>query len=107
MASLTGFHGSKGEGIAGTPRWLWNAATSAVVDTGVEGYPNGSMARGAPGNAGGGSTDGHPSANDENSGGGGGGNGGAGGIGGNTWNSNIARGGYGGVVFAEVRPAVS
>ncbi len=53
-ATLTGFHGSKAEGIAGTPRYLWNSATSAIVDTGVEGYPNGSMARGAPGNAGGG-----------------------------------------------------
>ncbi len=38
-ATLTGFHGSKAEGIAGTPRYLWNSATSAVVDTGVEGYP--------------------------------------------------------------------
>ena len=35
---------------------------AAVVDTGVEGYPNGSMARGAPGNAGGGGTDGNPDA---------------------------------------------
>ena len=105
-ATLTGFHGSKGEGIAGTPRYVWNAATGAVVDTGVEGYPNGSMARGAPGNAGGGSTDGDPNGaspggNDQNSGGGGGGNGGAGGVGGNTWSSNLARGGAGGVAFAE------
>src|SRR6185369_7880905 len=104
--TLTGFQGSKGEGIAGTPRYVWNAATGAVVDTGVEGYPGGSMARGAPGNAGGGSTDGDPNGaspngNDQNSGGGGGGNGGAGGTGGNTWSSNMARGGAGGVVFAE------
>ena len=35
----------------------------------------------------------------ENSGGGGGGNGGAGGLGGNTWNSNLPRGGFGGAVF--------
>jgi uncharacterized repeat protein (TIGR01451 family) len=54
---------------------------------------------GAPGNAGGGATDGRPSNNDENSGGGGGGNGGDGGRGGNTWNSNLARGGYGGKAF--------
>jgi len=105
-ATLTGFHGSKGEGIAGTARYVWNAAGSAVVDTGVEGYPNGSMARGAPGNAGGGSTDGNPAAanpggNDENSGGGGGGNGGAGGVGGDTWSSQLARGGAGGVLFAQ------
>ena len=104
--TLTGFHGSKGEGIAGTPRYVWNSATPAVIDTGVEGYPDGSMARGAPGNAGGGSTDGDPggispNGNDQNSGGGGGGNGGAGGIGGKTWSSNLALGGFGGVSFAE------
>jgi LPXTG-site transpeptidase (sortase) family protein len=93
-------NGSKGEGVAGTPRLVFDG--SAVTDTGVEGYPNGSMARGAPGNAGGGGTDGRPSANDENSGGGGGGNGGAGGVGGNTWNSNLPRGGHGGATFPAV-----
>ena len=82
-------NGNKAEGIAGTP-----LGTSAG-----NGYPGGDAARGAPGNAGGGATDGRPSANDENSGGGGGGNGGAGGQGGNTWNSNLARGGYGGVAL--------
>lgn len=105
----TGFHGSKGEGFAGTPRYVWNATSSTVVDTGVEGYPNGSMGRGAPGNAGGGGTDSdpdtaNPGGNDENSGGGGGGNGGAGGRGGNCWNSQSVRGGAGGVAFAEVGP---
>ena len=80
-------NGNKAEGIAGTP-----LGTSAG-----NGYPGGDAARGAPGNAGGGGTDGRPSNNDENSGGGGGGNGGAGGIGGNTWSSNLPRGGYGGV----------
>jgi uncharacterized repeat protein (TIGR01451 family) len=69
---------------------------TSVFNTGIEGYPNGSMARGGPGNAGGGSTDGNPAANDENSGGGGGGNGGEGGLGGNSWNSNLTLGGYGG-----------
>jgi Peptidase family C25 len=102
----TGFHGAKGEGIAGTPRYVWNSATSAVVDTGVEGYPNGSMGRGAPGNAGGGGTDSdpttaNPGGNDENSGGGGGGNWGAGGTGGNCWQSQNVTGGGGGVRFAE------
>ncbi len=43
-----------------------------------EGYPNGCQARGAPGNAGGGGTDGNPLTNHDNSGGGGGGGGGAG-----------------------------
>ena len=84
------FHGMKGEGIAGTPRYVYEPATGTVDDTGVEGYPNGSTARGAPGNAGGGGTDGNPSVNDQNSGGGGGSNGGAGGMGGNTW-SRISR----------------
>jgi fimbrial isopeptide formation D2 family protein/uncharacterized repeat protein (TIGR01451 family) len=91
-------NGSKGEGIAGTPRWIYDG--SSVVDTGVDGYPNGSMARGAPGNAGGGGTDGDPANNDENTGGGGGSNGGAGGIGGNSWNSNVVAGGYGGAAVA-------
>ncbi len=88
-------HGAKGEGISGTPRYVYNG--TSVVNTGVEGYPNGSQARGAPGNAGGGGTDANPSANDENTGGGGGGNGGTGGGGGNSWSSNLARGGFGGV----------
>jgi fimbrial isopeptide formation D2 family protein/uncharacterized repeat protein (TIGR01451 family) len=91
-------NGSKGEGIAGTPRYIYDGFT--VVDTLVDGYPNGSMARGAPGNAGGGGTDGNPTANDENTGGGGGSNGGAGGVGGNSWNSNFAGGGYGGAAVA-------
>jgi uncharacterized repeat protein (TIGR01451 family) len=90
-------HGSKAEGIAGTPRIVYDSLGGANVDDGVEGYPNGSFARGAPANAGGGGTDPDPSANDQNTGGGGGGNGGTGGGGGNSWFSNLARGGYGGV----------
>ena len=54
------YHGGKGEGIAGTPRYLYIASTNTILDTTVEGYPNGSTARGAPGNAGGGGTDGNP-----------------------------------------------
>lgn len=77
-------NGTKGEGIAGTPYYVFTAP-STLTNTGVDGYPNGSFARGAPGNAGGGGTDRHPSANDENPGGGGGANGGAGGIGGIGW----------------------
>ena len=87
-------HGQKAEGIAGTPRFVYNG--TAVVDTAVEGYPNGSSARGAPGNAGGGGNDGNPSVNDQNAGGGGGGNGGVGGKGGHSWNSELPRGGFGG-----------
>jgi uncharacterized repeat protein (TIGR01451 family) len=97
-------NGSKGEGIAGTPRFIYqNGATigaagaSSALDTTVEGYTNGSFGRGAPGNAGGGSTDGNPTVdNGDNSGGGGGGNGGDGGPGGNSWFTNQPSGGQGG-----------
>jgi hypothetical protein len=96
----TNFDGSKGEGIAGTPMYTNNNYTSLTVGA-VEGYPNGSVARGAPGNAGGGGTDGDPSLNDQNTGGGGGSNGGWGGLGGNAWSSNLATGGNSGAPFAQ------
>jgi hypothetical protein len=81
--ATNGANASKGEGIAGTPRYLNNFGT--LLDTGIEGLPNGSYGRGAPANAGGGGTDGNPSANDQNTGGGGGANAGAGGQGGHAW----------------------
>ncbi len=81
-------NGTKGEGIAGTPYYVFTAPSTST-NTGVEGYPNGSFARGAPGNAGGGATDRHPAANDENPGGGGGANGGTGGMGGIGWCSGF------------------
>jgi uncharacterized repeat protein (TIGR01451 family) len=93
-------NGSKGEGIAGTPRYIANAAITGLTDTGVEGLPNGSYARGAPGNAGGGGTDANPAANNENSGGGGGGNGSAGGNGGYAWNTASLGNGAGGSSFS-------
>lgn len=97
-------NGSKGEGIAGTPKFVYqHGATigsptsgNGPLNTNVEGYLNGSYGRGAPGNGGGGSTDGHPLDNGDNSGGGGGGNGGNGGAGGNSWQSNLPVGGQGG-----------
>jgi hypothetical protein len=93
-------NGSKGEGIAGTPKYLNHNNTFLDV-SGTEGYPNGSYAKGAPANAGGGGTDGNPANNnDENTGGGGGANGGAGGYGGNAWNSGIPSGGRPGAIFA-------
>jgi uncharacterized repeat protein (TIGR01451 family) len=92
-------HGAKGEGIAGTPEWVLDGG--ANTDVGPQGYPNGDFARGAPGNAGGGGTDGETSANQDNSGGGGGANWGRGGGGGNTWASNLARGGCGGAPFYD------
>ncbi|MEI2709690.1 MAG: T9SS type A sorting domain-containing protein [Chitinophagaceae bacterium] len=93
-------NGSKGEGIAGTPKYTRSLA-NVLVDNGAEGYPNGSYAQGAPGNAGGGGTDGNVSANDENTGGGGGGNGGLGGLGGRAWNDPAQYGGYGGGTFNQ------
>ncbi|MEA5597741.1 isopeptide-forming domain-containing fimbrial protein [Rivularia sp. UHCC 0363] len=104
--SLSTFNtnGSKGEGTAGTPRFIFNSTNNSLLDNSFEGYPNGSLARGAPGNAGGGGTDGDPLGvfrfpNGENSGGGGGGNGGSGGLGGRTFSSNYYTGGFGGSVF--------
>src|SRR5208337_4138401 len=92
--TATGANGSKGEGIAGTPRYVAPAPititsnpTDAYGGTLTDSLPNGSSARGAPGNAGGGGTDGHPVNNDYNSGGGAGANGGTGGQGGYGWNS--------------------
>jgi uncharacterized repeat protein (TIGR01451 family) len=67
----------KGEGIAGTPRLVYNGVTQTGLVT--DDYPGGSRSRGAPGNAGGGG-------NNQNGGGGGGGNGGLGGQGGGCWN---------------------
>ncbi len=114
----SGANGSKGEGIAGAPHWI-SPATSSIVPTStavstaqttLEGLPNGSYARGAPGNAGGGGTDGHPAANDQNSGGGAGGNGGTGGLGGYGWNSftalNSTDGGFGGLAFPATTSAI-
>lgn len=64
----------KGEGVAGTPRYMWDGFNQ--VDGQAEGLPGGSYGKGAPANAGGGG-------NVHNAGGGGGGNGGSGGVGGN------------------------
>ncbi|MGB8580085.1 MAG: C25 family cysteine peptidase [Candidatus Sulfotelmatobacter sp.] len=97
-----GYDANKGEGIAGTPAWVESGTTFLQTNTG---YPSGtagtdgSMARGAPGNAGAGGTDSDPVNNDQNAGGGGGANGGAGGFGGDSWNTNLSVGGEGGTVF--------
>ena len=96
-----GVDAPKGEGVAGTPQYVESGTTFLQTTTS---YPSGtasdgSMARGAPANAGGGGTDADPAGNDENAGGGGGANGGAGGYGGNSWNTNLASGGAGGSSF--------
>ncbi len=72
---------AKGEGIAGTPRFVRDAAVTPYsnADLTTSGYPASTdYARGAPGNAGGGGTQ-------HNSGGGGGANGGVGGLGGGSF----------------------
>lgn len=109
--------GTKGEGIAGTPRYVSDPAYSpngpldtrttdananypAILPSDLnDGYPNGDNGRGAPGNAGGGGTDYTPTDNAQNSGGGGGANGGRGGRGGNSWSSNQPVGGEPGAAF--------
>ena len=102
LATLSA-NGSKGEGITGTPRYLNN--NGVLLDNTDEGYPLGSYAQGAPGNAGGGGTDAHSNTiNDENTGGGGGGNGGSGGKGGNAWNSAEPTGGEPGALFLPASP---
>jgi uncharacterized repeat protein (TIGR01451 family) len=80
-------HATKGEGIAGTPRFILDAATSTRVDNGGGwgGYANGDQGRGAPGNAGGGGD--NRAGDRDNGGGGGGGNGGMGGYGAYGWKS--------------------
>jgi uncharacterized repeat protein (TIGR01451 family) len=98
-------NGMKGEGIAGTPNRMnqptsFNGAPNLTTSGTSLGYPDGAntdaaKGRGAPGNAGGGGTDGNIG-NDENSGGGGGGNYAAGAKGGNSWSSNLPVGGEGG-----------
>ncbi len=83
----------KGEGIAGTPDYIYDTSTATEIDTGLT-FPNGYRSRGAPGNAGGGGQG--------DSGGGGGGNAGSGGRGG-AWDNTAGNGvgGRGGAVFAE------
>ncbi len=101
--STSNANGSKGEGIGGTPKWVFYSGV--VTDThpasGTDGYPGGSYARGGPATGGGGGTDGNSSNNDKNSGGGGGSNGGAGGKGGFTFSTGSDRGGIGGIDFVE------
>ena len=104
-ANATG--GSKGEGIAGTPIYIPNIAATTTTTGTLEGYINGSIGWGSPANAGGGGTDGGPSANQYNTGGGGGSNAGAGGNGGSGWDGTggnaltYATGGAGATSFVE------
>ncbi len=102
VGGVAGIDAAKGEGVAGTPEWV-ESGTSFLQTT--SNYPSGtagvdgSMARGAPGNAGAGGTDSDAAGNSQNAGGGGGGNGGMGGFGGDSWNTNLSSGGEGGSPF--------
>ncbi len=109
LSSVTA-HASKGEGISGTPKYVYDGAS--VVTNAAEGYPNGSFGKGAPGNAGGGGTDNKPTPstsadNQYNTGGGGGGNAGAGGKAGWGWSgtpgtpNTTENGGRGGFLFGQ------
>ncbi len=101
-------HAGKGEGIVGTPQFVYNG--TAVIDTNgaltSDGYPAGDYARGAPGNAGGGGNEWN---NGNDSGGGGGGNFGQGGQGGAGWNQDPITqnvGGLGGGDFPSTQSRV-
>jgi uncharacterized repeat protein (TIGR01451 family) len=106
--SAANAHAQKGEGTAGTPRYVNvptttnDASTNATLDNGAgnENYAGGSFGRGAPGNAGGGGNN-----NVNNSGGGGGANGGSGGRGGNNFGDNQAIGGEPGASFGPASSA--
>ncbi len=78
----------KGEGTAGTPYLVYDG-TTLKTNGASDGYPQGDLGRGAPGNAGGGGIVGGELGNGKipghDAGGGGGGNIGTGGIGGDTW----------------------
>lgn len=90
VSATYGSYGEKGEGIAGTPAGTWTATAG--------GYENGSFARGAPANAGGGG-------NAHNSGGGGGANYGDGGKGGYQYSGPQDVGGRGGKGIKTGLPA--
>lgn len=102
-----GQHASKGEGLAGTPRWL--AGDPNPVDTladsrgrdATDGYPFGSFARGAPANAGGGANS--LSADNRAPAGGGGGAGGESGHPGKDA-AGAPRGGLGGAGVVATLP---
>src|SRR3989454_10471180 len=94
--SANNFHAQKGEGIAGTPQYVFDSRTGGTVKHLINGYPNGSTARGAPATAGGGGAGPKPSGNDPNTRGGGGADGGGGGGGGQPPETNIGGGGLGG-----------
>lgn len=97
-------NGAKGEGRAGTPRYIFDGANQL---TNGSDYPGGGMGRGAPDDAGGGATDGDPASNDNNAGGGGGSNSGNGGTGGESHTSQLTVGGLGGTGLGTLTGATA
>ncbi|MDF1781345.1 MAG: hypothetical protein P1U67_08635 [Alcanivoracaceae bacterium] len=100
-----GQHASKGEGMAGTPRWVVTGQQESPVEDSLpqadklshsDGYPEGSMAKGAPANAGGGGVS--LSADNSMASGGGGGAGGTDGQAGFDV-AGERRGGFGGAAI--------
>lgn len=106
--STTNRNASKGEGVAGTPRYTYSNISNTVTDNTAEGWTAGSYAAGAPGNAGGGATD--WTGTNHNAGGGGGANANSGGRGGFSWNSSNTDGddigGFGGAGIAPAADRV-
>lgn len=101
----TNLAGFKGEGIVGTPAYIYNSVTNSVAATGTD-YTAGGQGKGAPGNAGGGGD--NWDGTRDNGGGGGGGNGAIGGLGGYGWSAagwpagtTQDLRGIGGAVFAQ------
>ncbi len=97
-----GQHAAKGEGMAGTPRWVrqGDGVLDSLPDSNQhssDGYPQGSMAKGAPANAGGGGVS-LSADNSQASGGGGGAGGESGGRGLDA--AGKPRGGFGGAAVA-------
>lgn len=108
LGAAYGQHGSKGEGVAGTPRWIagdqhtpLDTLPQADRLSVSDGYPGGSMAKGAPGNAGGGGSS-LSADNSEPAGGGGGGGGAAGSVGEDRMQA--LRGGHGGGAIDPALP---
>ncbi len=95
---------TKGEGIAGTPRYVWDGSNGVDYGAGWQGMAGPFYGKGAPANAGGGGCD-------HNAGGGGGGNGGYGGKGGTgleEWcggNSHMLNGGRPGSLISFTNPS--
>ena len=97
--STNGANGSKGEGIAGTPKYLANSAITALI-TNADGRPAQRQLRAWRGRQRWRRWHRCQSvANDKNSGGGGGGNGSGGGNGGYAWNTASLGNGFGGSPF--------